>query len=100
MGKAHCADGGVMSLEDRFEVKCEAIPESELPACRPSENTTRFWRPLKQVSVCVDRKYDKTYSHYVDGTANLICRCMNEFGAQRSRSVIWVCFWWEQLFVR
>jgi hypothetical protein len=55
VGEGECADGGVVCLEDGFEVKCEAVPESEFAACGSGEDSSAFWCPLwsRQLKECV-----------------------------------------------
>ena len=46
MGELHCADGGIMGLQNGLEVECQAIPQRELAARGARQYSSRFWCPL------------------------------------------------------
>ena len=86
MGELHCADGGIMGLQNGLEVECQPIPQCELTARGACQYSSRFWCPLGGLQrwVFQDKSVARCTDHdTVDRTSDLVGGCMHELSTQR-----------------
>ena len=81
MVKGHGTYGIIVCLEDSFEIEGEAIPEGEFTGSRTCEDASGFGGPDDDV----------------DGRADFVGGCVDEFGAEGSGGVFGVGFGEEDL---
>lgn len=73
-----------MRLEDSLEVEGEAVPKSELAACRASHYTPSFRSPLNEIvsfKVCHSHQESATDRYAIYWTTYLVSGRVDELGA-------------------